>query len=65
MFAFEARVVVVVMCQGSKKIEGLFRRNPLTKVLVLVYITSVMDTIFPPLAWMYFIWLDMSLPETR
>ena len=29
------------------------------------YITSVMETILPPRAWMYFIWLDMSLPDTK
>ena len=29
------------------------------------YITSVIETILPPRAWMYFIWLDMSLPDTR
>ena len=29
------------------------------------HITSVMETIRPPRAWMYFIWLLMSLPETR
>ena len=29
------------------------------------HITSVMETIRPPRAWMYFIWLLMSLPDTR